>query len=303
MPDNVYSFKYAMERDYLVMTTTPQDKNSCWNHELDPKRVDEAIKFVLHTEGLNASLPVVATGASQGGYFMYDMQAANVRNLACIAPQCAEMKFKTGKEHLPTMVIWMPKDVNLTNPIRESIEYLKTKHVRVTERTPHAWKIQELMKARGYSDEIVDKVKARLAKAKGPFGHNPVTKGGHIVDHPGTDVWWKRALRGVFTMEEDSFVKDHSVMHHIMQVAFAEHEYTAEYTDHIIDFCEGHEDRNKELRMGRVPNLKYPSTEALKCSPNCPAPGSQADGGLSNFAMYLADIAASKPKKKSLLQQ
>jgi hypothetical protein len=303
MPDNVYSFKYAMERGYLVMTMTPQDKNSCWNHELDPKRADEAVKFVIHTEGLNKSIPLFATGASQGGYFMWDLQNANVRNLQCIAPQCAEMKYKTGKEHLPTMMIWMPKDVNLTNPIRESIDYLKQRKVRVAERTPHAWKINELLRARGFEENLTQKITQRLKNAKGPYGHKPMTGGGHIIDHPGTDHWWKKAIRGLFTQEEDSFVKDHSKMHHIMQVAFAEHEYTAEYTDHIIDFCEGHELRNAPLRFNREPSLKYPSSEAIACSPNCPPPGTAMTGGLSNFGMYLADIGADKKKKKSLLQQ
>jgi hypothetical protein len=294
MPDNIYSFKYAMERGYVVMTMTPQDKNSCWNHELDPKRLDEAIKFVIHTENLNKSLPLYATGASQGGYFMYDIQNAEVRNLKCIVPQCAEMKVKTGKEHLPTMVIWMPKDVNLTNPIRESIDYLKTRKVKVTERTPHGWKVQDLLRARGFSEELVQKIKDKLSKAKGQFGHKPITGGGHIVDHPGTDHWWKKALRHIPELSEDTFVKDHSRMHHIMQVAFAEHEYTAEYTDHILDFCEGHEDRKRPLRMDRKPTLKYPSAEAVKCSPNCPPPGSVETGGLSNFGMYLADVMAEK---------
>lgn len=273
MPDNVYAFKYAMERDYLVMTTTPQDKNSCWNHELDPKRTDEAIKYVLHIEGLNSTTPVVATGASQGGYFMFDMQEKKVRNLKCIAPQCAEMKWKTHAEHLPTMMIWMPKDFNLTNPIRETIDYLRRdRKVRVAERTPHAWKVHELMKARGFSDEVADKVKKRLFNAKGQFGHRPVTKGGHLIDHPGTQAWWQLALRPIPEFADDNFVKDHSIMHHLLQVAYAEHEFTAEYTDHIIDFCEGHEDAKKELRFGRKPDIQPPKPEAVACSPNCPPP-------------------------------
>merc|ERR1719199_1385087 len=100
-----------------------------------------------------------ATGASQGGQFMYDIQEKEVRNLKCIAPQLAAMKYHTGKEHLPTMMIWMPKDVNETRPIRETIEYLKSR------------KIQELMRARGFSEEQVTKAKQRFDKAKGPFGH------------------------------------------------------------------------------------------------------------------------------------
>jgi len=272
LPENVWSFKYAMERGYVVMTITPQDKNSCWNHELDPKRADEAIKYVIQTEGLKKDIPLFATGASQGGYFMYDMQAKNVRNLQCIAPQCAEMKFKTGQEHLPTMVIWMPKDVNLTNPIRESIEYLKSKKVRVTERTPHAWKVHELLKNRGYDEDTVKRVQDRLQHAQGGFGHKPMTKGGHIIDHPGTDLWWTRALDKVPGLLDDTFVKDHSRMHHLMQVAYAEHEYTAEYTDHILDFCEGHEDKKAPLRFNRPSELIYASQEAIRCSPNCPPP-------------------------------
>jgi len=272
LPDNVYSFKYALERGYLVMTVTPQDKNSCWNHALDPKRVDHAVKYVIQTEALDTDIKMFATGASQGGYFMFDMQEKNVRNLACIAPQCAEMKWKTKHEHLPTMMIWMPKDVNLTNPIRETIDYLQKRGVRVAERTPHAWKFHELMRARGYPEETVEKVRERLQHSQGEFGHKPVTKGGHIIDHPGTDTWWTRSLRYVFTEKEDSFLKDHSKIHHLMQVAFAEHEYTAEYTDHIIDFCEGHEDANAPLRFNRKVELIEPSPAAIACSPNCAPP-------------------------------
>merc|ERR1719387_1460513 len=190
----------------------------------------------------------------------------------------------------------MPKDVNETNPIRETIDYLKSKKVKVTERTPHAWKIQELMRARGFNEEVVKKAKNRFDHAKGPFGHRPVTRGGHIIDHPGTDDWWKTALRPVFKEEEDSFMKDHSKMHHIMQVAFAEHEFTAEYTDHIIDFCEGHENKTAPLRFDRPTALIYPSPDAMACSPNCPPAGSVEQGPLSNYGMYLADVNAGKTK-------
>jgi len=273
MPENVFSFKYALERNYLVMTVTPQDKNSCWNHEKDPKRVDEAIRYVLHTEGLDAKTPVVATGASQGGYFMFDLQEKNVRNLKCIAPQCAEMKWKTKSEHLPTMMIWMPKDLNITNPIRDTIRYLKTdRKVKVAERTPHPWKVHDLMKARGFSDEAAEDVRTRLQKAKGQFGHAPMEKGGMLKDHPGTQQWWQIALRSSRHLRTDSFIKDHSVMHHLLQVAYGEHEYTAEYTDHIIDFCEGHEDAKAPLRFDRKPEVLPAKAEGIKCSPNCPPP-------------------------------
>jgi len=90
-------------------------------------------------------------------------------------------------------------------------------------------------------------------------------------------------------------VKDHSKMHHLFQVAFAEHEFTSEYTDHFIDFCEGHEDMHKPLRLNRVPDLIWPSSEARSCSPHCPPPGATESGPLSNFGMYMADIG-----KKSL---
>jgi hypothetical protein len=127
LPDNVYFFKYALARDYLVLTITPQGKNSCWEHKNDPKRVDVALRHVLKKEGLPLDLKMYASGASQGGYFMYDMQKAEIPNLKCIAPQCAEMKYQTHKEHLPTMVIYMPKDYNISGKIRNSIAYLNKK--------------------------------------------------------------------------------------------------------------------------------------------------------------------------------
>merc|ERR1719420_2246861 len=99
-----------------------------------------------------------------------------------------------------------------------------------------------------------------------------MTPQGHLKEHPGTDIWWKDQARKVIPQDEDSFIKDHSKFHHLMQAAYAEHEYTAEYTDHIIDFCEGHEDEKRELRFNRKPDIIQPTGEAYKCSPNCPAP-------------------------------
>lgn len=254
LPDNVYFFKYALKRDYLVLTVTPQGKNSCWEHKDDPKRVNAALHHVLQKEGLPKDLPMFATGASQGGYFMFDMQKQELPNLKCIAPQCAEIKEQTHKEHLPTMMIYMPKDYELYGAIQGSISYLKNRlNGKLAVRTPHPWAIHELMQARGFDNSTVESVKTALQKAKGPFGHKPMTKNGYIVDHPGTDGWWKKALRKVFSYKQDSLKKDHSVMHHLMQVSFAEHEFTAEYADQFIDFCEsgGTVDPQTPLRFGR----------------------------------------------------
>merc|ERR1719156_366927 len=49
---NVYFFKYALARNYLVLTITPQGENSCWEHREDPKRVNLALKHVLKKEAL-----------------------------------------------------------------------------------------------------------------------------------------------------------------------------------------------------------------------------------------------------------
>merc|ERR1719235_1653417 len=91
------------------MTATPDAKNSCWDHNTDPVRVSEALQFVLQVEELPSDTPMFATGASQGGYFMWDLQANMAKqNLKCIAPQVAEIKKKSFHEHLPTMMIYMP---------------------------------------------------------------------------------------------------------------------------------------------------------------------------------------------------
>jgi hypothetical protein len=276
----VYAFKYARERGYMTMTINPQGPNSCWDKKYDPLRLDAAVKYVIKREGLPEDIPMYATGASQGGVFLFDAQAAQkdpkvLPNLQCLAPQCAAPKHTFDNAHLPTMFIWMVKDHNITGPVLKAIHKLKSKHVRVAERTPHPWKVHELMKARGYSNATADEMFDKLQKAKGAFGHRPMARNGHIVDHPGFDDWWRKQARKVAALKDDSLVKDHSKFHHLMQVAYAEHEFTAEYTDHIIDFCEGHEDPHRPLRFDREPLVQGPSPAALRCSPNCPMPGSQ----------------------------
>merc|ERR1719420_275586 len=73
LPDNVYAFKYARERGYLVATINPQGPNSCWDHKLDPLRLNTAINYIIKREALPSDIPMFATGASQGGIFMFDM--------------------------------------------------------------------------------------------------------------------------------------------------------------------------------------------------------------------------------------
>jgi len=284
LPENVYFNKYARERGYLFLTITPSGTNSCWDHEADPPRIHAALDHILKMEGLPADLPMFATGASQGGYLMYDLQAYDqIKNLKCIAPQAAEMKYKNHKEHLPTMIIWMPRDFNITNPVQADLKYLREERkLRVAERTPHPWSVNKLMKERGYPDEITDEVVARLKKAKSPFAqkgkekyaHKPMTETGFIVDHPGTDGWWIHPIAQFLgSRQNDTLVKDHSKFHQIMQTAYAEHEFTAEYTDHIIDFCENNEKPDELLRLERKPEILKPRKFALICSPTCPKAG------------------------------
>eukprot|EP00746_Dinoflagellata_sp_MGD_P158544 gnl/MRDRNA2_/MRDRNA2_86497_c0_seq1.p1 gnl/MRDRNA2_/MRDRNA2_86497_c0~~gnl/MRDRNA2_/MRDRNA2_86497_c0_seq1.p1 ORF type:complete len:428 (+),score=99.24 gnl/MRDRNA2_/MRDRNA2_86497_c0_seq1:82-1365(+) len=299
LPENVYAFKYARERGYLTLTINPQGPNSCWDKKYDPLRLDTAVKYVIKREGLKEDIPMYATGASQGGVFLFDAQAAQkdpkvLPNLACLAPQCAAPKHTFENAHLPTMFIWMVKDHNLTNPVLKAMHKLKSKHVRVAERTPHPWKIQELMRARGYSNETTEKMLHVLLNAKGPFGHKPMARNGHLVDHPGFDDWWKKAALKVISPEEDSLMKDHSKFHHLMQVAYAEHEFTSEYTDHMIDFCEDKEDVHRPLRFGREPIIAGPSPAAMRCSPNCPMPGAQ-------IQLKANDASVAKPTKLDLM--
>jgi len=255
LPENVYFFKYARARGYLVMTITPQGKNSCWDHESDPMRVNLALQHVLKKEGLPLNTTMYASGVSQGGYFMFDMQKAGLPNLKCIAPQCAELRKRTGEEHLPTMMIYMRKDDSIYGDVQSSIQYLKKRlNGKVAVRQVHPWAVHELMIARGFPADKVERVKKALRNSKGPYGHKPITGNGYIVDHPGTDGWWRKNVQRVFPRNEDSLMKDHSVMHQVMQASYAEHEFTAEYADHIIDFCEseGLIDPTTPLRFGRT---------------------------------------------------
>lgn len=264
LPENVYAFKYARERGYLVVTVSPQGPNSCWDHDEDPARINTAINYVIKREKLPEDVPIFATGASQGGVLMFDIQSAMTKpnimpNLKCIAPQVAAPKENFDNAHLPTMFIWMTKDGNLTVPVQTAIHKLRKKNVPVAERTPHPWKVHDLMVARGYSEKTADEVVHKLMNAKGSYGHKPLTRNGFIKDHPGDTKWWINAVRKVFPESEDSLMKDHSKFHHLMQVAYAEHEFTAEYTDHIIDFCEGHENPSAPLRFDREPILTGPN--------------------------------------------
>jgi len=222
-------------------------------------------------------------------------QTKQLPNLKCLAPQCAAPKpnVPLNNVHLPTMFVWMTKDWNLTNPVRSAINKYKQKKVRVAERTPHPWKVDQLMRARGYSNETTAKMLKALLDAKGLYGHKAMARNGHIIDHPGSDAWWrapaKRVIGSDENLEPDTMMKDHSRFHHLMQAAYAEHEFTAEYTDHIIDFCEDKEDKNAPLRFGRTPKLTRADPNAQKCSPYCAKPGAdmEAEAAATNEAALL----------------
>lgn len=239
LPEEVKLRQAARRRGYVVMSVSGgSGSRSCWHMTKDPSRVARAIRHVVESEELPKDIAVLATGASSGGAFVGTLAAplgpdSGLPNLKCIVPQISRT---VGENRgVPTLYVHMPRDSKTAARIDKQVRDLRERGVRVSE-------LKVLQKP--VTEELLERCMPAEAAQQGleALQHAGLLDSkGFLKKSSRHRLWVKPLENAVGATIADTFVADASCVAELMNVADAVHEFTAQYSEQILDFCEGTE--------------------------------------------------------------
>ncbi|XP_065852455.1 uncharacterized protein [Euphorbia lathyris] len=223
---------YALAHNFAVLTISSAGR--CWTFAEETQIVKDIIKWWLQKNKLE-KLPIVALGASSGGYFVSAL-ATSLR-FNSVVLMIAEGLFDgidITENYPATLFVHMPKDLYRQQKISEFVEVLKDKGIDVAE-----IKCMEFALSPSYLadripglDGTVSSKLFKLFQDKGFVDRNGYMK------KDGRATPWKAALR-----ETEELVLDKNLIQHVQEelnLAFAYHEMTSLQSDQIFKWFESH---------------------------------------------------------------
>lgn len=180
-------------------------------------------------------LPLVALGASSGGYFVSAL-ATSLR-FSSITLMIAEGVFDQmdiSEDYPPTLFVHMPKDSYRQQKIGEYLEVLRSKGIDVAEVECMEFPLSRNFLADripGFEQAVSDKL-FELFREKGFIDENGYMKNDGRATH------WKEAL-----LESKTIVLDKNLVHYVQEelnLAFAYHEMTSLQSEQIFKWFEAH---------------------------------------------------------------
>ncbi|KAK8952088.1 hypothetical protein KSP39_PZI003439 [Platanthera zijinensis] len=232
LPEERLLVLHALERKFAVIAISSLGK--CWSFGKEKENVKWILQWWIDENKLQ-NLPIVALGASSGGYFISALAAeARFSSIALMISEGVFDSMDIPKNYPPTLFVHMPKDRRRMELIQKNMQNLRMKGVRVKEvrcmelpLTPHflwdrmpwldqSFSVQlfELLRERGFIDE----------------------KG--YMRRDGRATPWKEALKEKhFSYEKNRWV-DH--IQEELNLAYGYHEMTTLQSGDIFSWFESH---------------------------------------------------------------
>lgn len=222
----------ALSRNFAVLTVSSAGR--CWKMGEERLTVRDIIRWWVGKNKLK-KLPLVALGASSGGYFVSAL-ATNLR-FSSIVLMIAEGMFDrmdVPEEYPSTLFVHMPKDALRQQKIDEFMPVLKSKGIDVAavECVEFPLSASTLADRIPGVDENVSAKFFELFRSKGFIDVNGYMKSDGRATH------WKKALQG-----NKNVLLDRQLVNHVQEelnLAFAYHEMTSLQTEQIFKWFESH---------------------------------------------------------------
>lgn len=222
----------ALARKFAVLAVSSAGR--CWSMEEERLAVKDIIEWWVEKQKLQ-SLPVVALGASSGGYFV-SVLATDLR-FSSITIMIAEGLFDRmdiTKSYPPTLFVHMPKDKRRGLRIERYLTLLKGEGIDVAE-----VKCMEFALSPDFlADRIPGLDLATSVKLYNLFQEKGFVDTKGFMRNDGRAMQWKAALK-----EREIILPDKSIANHIqeeMNLAFAYHEMTSLQSEQIFNWFETH---------------------------------------------------------------
>ncbi|XP_022751952.1 uncharacterized protein LOC111300590 [Durio zibethinus] len=231
LPEERLLVLHALARKFAVLTISSVGR--CWTFGKEKLIVEDIIRWWINRQKLE-KLPLVALGASSGGYFVSAL--ANDLKFSSITLMIAEGIFDQmdiRQDYPPTLFVHMPKDAHRQQKITEFMEVLRNKGIDVAE-----IECMELPLSPTFlSDRIPGLTQTISARLFNLFREKGFIDENGYMKRDGRATHWKEAVEDSKT----TLLKDwvHPVQEEL-NLAFAHHEMTSLQSEEIFKWVESH---------------------------------------------------------------
>ncbi|XP_020265381.1 uncharacterized protein LOC109840953 [Asparagus officinalis] len=232
LPEDRLIVHHALDRKFAVLTISSIGR--CWSLGKEKENVKRIIKQWIKKQKLD-KLPVVAMGASSGGYFVSAL-AAEMR-FSSIVIMIAEGVFEqmgVPEGYPPTLFVHMPKDHRREKSIEMNMKVFKQKSVDVRE-----IRCMEFPLTPNFlSDRIPGLDKKFSAQLFALFREKGFVDENGYMRKDGRRTPWREALK-----ERGLLLKKNEWDNHIQEelnLAFGYHEMTSLQSDDMLGWFESH---------------------------------------------------------------
>ncbi|XP_042483823.1 uncharacterized protein LOC122064178 [Macadamia integrifolia] len=235
LPEERLIVLHALARKFAVITISSAGK--CWSLGRWQERVivKEIIKLWVAKNKLE-KLPLVALGASSGGYFV-SLLATDMRfgGITIMIAQALFYRKGIPDDYPPTLFVHMPKDRARLRIINENLVALRKKSIDVAEIACMEFPLYPNFLADRIPglDQTVSVKLFELFRKEGLIDQNGYMK------KDGRATKWKEALRETGTLLPDKPVLGHHIQEEL-NLAYAYHEMTSLQSEQIFYWFESH---------------------------------------------------------------
>ncbi|MCL7051018.1 hypothetical protein MKW94_016303, partial [Papaver nudicaule] len=232
LPEERLIVLHALARKFAVLAVS--SVGSCWSMGEERVTVKEIIEWWVEKNNLG-KVPLVALGASSGGYFVSVL--ANDVKFSSIVVMIAEGVFEgmdIPKNYPPTLFVHMPKDRRRMRLIGENMEALRQKGVDVAEVKCMEFPLTPYFLSDRIPgiDEAISFELVELLHQEGFVDENG------LMRKDGRATRWKEALKRRKNVSLDKNKLDH--IQEELNLAFAYHEMTSLQDEKIFNWFESH---------------------------------------------------------------
>ncbi|KAK7385938.1 hypothetical protein VNO78_31933 [Psophocarpus tetragonolobus] len=232
LPEERLLVLHGLAQGFAVITISSSQR--CWTFGKEMLVVKDIIEWWIGRRKLE-KLPLVALGASSGGYFVSVL--ATSMKFSSIVLMIAEGMFEQMDikgDYPPTLFVHMPKDLYRQQKIDEYVQVLKDKGIDVG--------VVECMEFPLLPNTLSDRIpgfdQAFSRKLFDFFQEKGFIDQNGFMKKDGRQIKWKKALE-----EKKVLLLDKHLVPHIQEelnLAFAYHEMTSVNSDQIFKWFESH---------------------------------------------------------------
>ncbi|XP_076917957.1 uncharacterized protein LOC143578177 [Bidens hawaiensis] len=232
LPEEKAIVSEALDRKFAVVAVT--SKGKCWSLMKETIVVERVIKWWVKKQNLE-KLPVVALGASSGGYFV-SMLASKMK-FSSIVVMIAEGVFDrigATKDYPPTLFVHMPKDKRRKRLIDANLEVMRNQGVDVAE----VECLELPLSPRFLAERVPGLGLKASAELFGVFKEKGfVDERGYLVRDGWVLPWKEAASERKVSLPNEVLI---SYIQEELNLAFAYHEMTSLQSERMFNWFESH---------------------------------------------------------------